>query len=88
MITCIKIDTEAIKRNGALPKSRDFHDYEPAIIVIEQDDEGNTTERVCYTVAIEGPCVVMQHDGRPGALSKDGRVARVWIESLGKVVSE
>lgn len=85
MITRIKIDTEAIQRNGARPKSEKFQDYEPAIMVIEEDNGGNTTERVCHTVEIPGPCVIIQHDGRPGALSKDGRVARVWIEYLGKV---
>lgn len=85
MKTLIKIDTEAIKRNGLLPKGRSRLSYEPAIIVIETDNKGNVTEQLCHTVSIPGPCVVIQHDGKPEAVSKDGRAARVWIECFGKV---
>jgi hypothetical protein len=82
---CIKVDTDAIARNGKLPKDGSAN-YEPAIIVLMKDESGDilSEERV-HAIDIEGPVQVWQDDLNPGAVGSDGRGARVWVECYGKI---
>jgi hypothetical protein len=77
----IKVDTEAIRRNGQKAKGMQPRDYEPAIIVGFYPNGELTSEITVHQVHIEGPCQIIQNDSKPGFTGKDGRSARIWIET-------
>lgn len=78
--TYIKVDTDAIKRNGMLPKDGTAK-HEPAIIVLTVDNRGTIiSEERAHAVDIYGHVVFRQDDDNPGAIGLDHRGARVWAE--------
>ena len=84
----MKVDTDAIARNGKLPKDGSA-EYEPAIIMLVKDDFGEIVdEQRVHKMVIEGPVVVWQDDLNPGATDRENKGARVWLECHGKVETE
>lgn len=83
LIYCIKVDTEAIARNGKLAKNLNRTEYEPAIIVIKTDGHEVLSENNYHEVNVAGSSKIYQNDRHPGCCGSDNRRARVWVETEG-----